>query len=360
MRGAIDANQEAGPALRRFATGLRRRFVLGHGLGAGLRAGAWLTLSLLGVAWLAPSVLDPCIVAAAVVVTLSVTIGVVRARWRSRRLLASLQRDGGGDVAADQLFHDELLTWLEWDRKASSAPASARRAGMIRWLEADVYERLQPRRQGAQRAMLRVGLGRWRLLAVVFMAVALAWLLGLWFQPPWRGVVGGAPAEPTSTEAREDGGGVEPDEQDEAQKTPREPGAEAGSPVEREVPEAPQPLAPVIPEGDDPEPEEPVAEEPPLVEAPDDRRFILPDFIGDGPTRRERMHVAELEQPSAGGGARADRLPAGGAERPRPSPAPAVEFERAAEKAARSRHVPDRERSMVRRFFEELQKRGRR
>lgn len=358
MRSAIDANQEAGPALRRFATGLRRRFVLGHGLGAGLRAGVWLTLPLLGVAWLAPFILEPCIVAAAVAVTLSVTIGVMRARWRSRRLLASLQRDAGGDADADRLFHDELLTWLEWDRKASRAPASARRADMIRWLEADVYERLQPRRQGVQRAMLRGGLGRWRLLAAVLLALALAWLLGLWFQPPWSGAVGGKPAAPTSTEEPDDGGSAQPDDQDEAQELPR--GAGADEPVEQEVPEIPEQPAPVIPEGDDAEPEEAPVEEPPLVDAPDDRRFILPDFIGDGPTRRERMHVAELEQPSASSGARAERAQAAGAERPRPSPPAALEFERAAEKAARSRHVPDRERSMVRRFFQELQKRGRR
>lgn len=358
MRRAIDANQEVGPALRRFATGLRRRFVLGHGLGAGLRASVCVTLPLLGVAWLAPFILAPSIAAAAVVVTLSMTVGVICARRRSHGLLASLRRGADGDADADQLFHDELLTWLEWDRKATRAPASARPVDMIRWLEADVYERLQPRRRGAERAMLRGGLGRWRLLAVVLLAFALAWLLGLWFQPPWRGVAGGKPAEPTRTEAPHDGGSAQPDDRDEVQELPYE--DRADDRVEPEVLEAPERPAPVIPEGDDAEPEEAPVEEPPLVDAADDRRFILPDFIGDGPTRRERMHVAELEQPSAGGGARAQRAQAGGAARPRPSPPAALEFERAAEKAARSRHVPDRERAMVRRFFEELQKRGRR
>ncbi|MBX3463021.1 MAG: hypothetical protein KF830_07610 [Planctomycetes bacterium] len=75
----------------------------------------------------------------------------------------------------------------------------------------------------------------------------------------------------------------------------------------------------------------------------------MPEFVGDGPTRRVRMHAAELER--RGGAAPQPTAGAGPGEAPSPpAPTPAA-FERAAEAAQRARHVPAEERPMVQRFF---------
>lgn len=259
-------------------------------------------------------------------------------------------------VADGQVFHDELVTWLEFDQRAARERGhrgTAERGGMIRWLERDVHVRLQPHRRSAARAAGALRLGRWRWLFPLVVALLLAWLLSAWLQPPWSGLVGGRPqaaagAAAVDVEARTAAAGGDSEL--------AEPSSEEGARGEDE----PALAAPTPSDGGDPtEPDDP-EETPPLVDAPDDQRFVLPDFIGDGPTRRERMHVAELEQPRPGGAPRRqERSAAGGAGESRPRAA-AVDFERAAERAVRSRHVPDAERGIVRRFFDELKKRGKR
>ena len=128
--------------------------------------------------------------------------------------------------------------------------------------------------------------------------------------------------------------------------------------VEAPTAPEPEPAALAAVDGDEEPRQDDPAELPPLVEAPVDQRFVLPDFIGDGPTRRQRMHVAELEQQQPGGAARPQARQQAAGSRPRRPRPTSAEFERAAERAMRSRYVPERERAIVRRFFDALQKRG--
>ncbi|MCB9878378.1 MAG: hypothetical protein H6835_12335 [Planctomycetes bacterium] len=108
-----------------------------------------------------------------------------------------------------------------------------------------------------------------------------------------------------------------------------------------------------------PPPAPPPLAEAPLLELPEQQRFVVPEFIDDGPTRRARMRAAEIE--ADGGGAASPRAPRTGGEQQAPEPPAAREqrFEHAAEQALRSRHVPDAERAIVRRFFDKLQQQGR-
>lgn len=351
MHGGLEPANGAGPALRRFAAGLRWRHVCGRGLGAALRWGLLFALPAVLVAWLLPSmakaVAQVCLLGLAPIVLFA----TARAWWRSRGVLTALRasmREAGFGAA---MLNDELLTWLEFDRGVAAVGDGGDRRGMLRWLESDVHARLQPHRKAALRAVTRPRLGRWRWLVPALALLLLVWLLSMWVQPPWSGAVGGRPDTPEAggeTGEGGGGGGVQP-----------QPGeVEAGGqeqPKDEQEGEPPQPV-PVGPDGKEPE-ATPPDEVPPLVELPDDRRFVLPDYIGDGPTRRERMHAAELEQPVPGG-APQSRPQAAAGERPQGPQPTDVTFDRAAEKALRSRHVPDHERAIVRRFFDELQKRG--
>lgn len=94
-----------------------------------------------------------------------------------------------------------------------------------------------------------------------------------------------------------------------------------------------------------------------MLELPEQQRFVVPEFVGDGPTRRARMHAAQLERD---GGARPPSAgtEGGNGDSEAPPPITKERFERAAEAAQRARHVPDEERAMVRRFFELLRERA--
>ncbi|MBL8752212.1 MAG: hypothetical protein JNK15_02840 [Planctomycetes bacterium] len=108
-----------------------------------------------------------------------------------------------------------------------------------------------------------------------------------------------------------------------------------------------------------PEPDEPqqppvASTPPPLLDLPAHNQFLIPEFLGDGPTRRVRMHAAEAgdapEAPGAQGGSAATTTPA---------PPARETFERAAEAAQRARHVPPAERAIVRAFFDALREASR-
>jgi|GEM_PF-2618485 len=358
VRGGLDAMGGAAPALRRFALGLRRRYVLGCALSATARWGMLLSLPVVVVAWSLPSFGWHALCVGVAALLVSVLLVMLRAWQRSRRLFASLQHGLAGCDEGAAAFQDELLTWLELDRLSKSSgdePVGEARAGMLRWLERDVHLRLQPHRREAQRAMTRLRLGRWKRLLPAALALLVLWLFSLWLQPPWPGVVGGRPEAPAPGAAL--GDGAQEPRADERAGTAE--GAPGTDPEEAPIAPQPEPAAlAAVDDGEEPRQDEP-AEVPPLVEAPVDQRFVLPDFIGDGPTRRQRMHVAELEQQQPGGAARpqAQQQQTAGSRPRRPRPT-SVEFERAAERAMRSRFVPERERAIVRRFFDALQKRG--
>ncbi|MGK0302614.1 MAG: hypothetical protein ACI89X_003499 [Planctomycetota bacterium] len=365
-----------GSALRRFAQGLRWRHVFSCTVGAGIRWGLLLALPLLLLAWLWPSVLRQALIVCLAILVPTMLLAAARAWWHSRKIFSALRQSlsgsgssgsgssgSGAEIAA---LHDELLTWLEMDDLNASRVADAgsdERSSMLRWLEQDVQQRLAPHRKRALAAVARPRLGRWRWLIPVVLLLLLIWLVALWIAPPWSGAIGGLANQPEAGDDDGQGGdgsgddanpeGTPPPEGakgEEPQPPPKdEPGEQPGDKPE------PQPAAPT------PEPEAYKAptdpdEVPPLIDLPDDQRFVVPEFIGDGPTRRARMHAAELEELANSGSAQSNSS----AETSDPNKPKPLEpdFERAAEAALRSRHVPPAERAMVRRFFEKLREKA--
>lgn len=336
-----------------------------------MRWGLLLALPLLLLAWLWPDVLRQGLIVCLAILLPTMLLAAVRAWWHSRKIFSALRHSlssggsagTGGEIAA---LHDELLTWLEIDDLQASAAAEASsddRASMLRWLEQDVQQRLAPHRKRAFAAVARPRLGRWRWLLPVVLLLLLIWLVALWIAPPWSGVTGGLANQPeTGNDDGQGGSGSAGDSKPEGRPPPvGAKGEEPQPPPEQEPGEQPgdqpepQPAAPTP----EPEPNEAPTnpdEVPPLIDLPDDQRFVVPEFIGDGPTRRARMHAAELEeQANAGAAQPSSSAQAADPDQPkRPEP----DFERAAEAALRSRHVPPAERAMVRRFFEKLRQKA--
>jgi len=349
-----------GPALRRFAAGLRWRHVFGQSFGATLRWSLLLAVPLVLIWWLLPrQAVSASIVAAVVLVPIALWTAA-RSYWRGRKILGHLRRSldaGDGELAT---LHDELATWLELDE----LPAGHAHRDMVRWLERDVHDRLGPHRQRALAAATLVRLGRWRWLLVVLLVLVLVWLLSALFTPPWDGVVGGLPNQPEAGNQNGEGGGgpgqVDPKMVPVA-GTPTRPGDKEPDEPDKQQPEQPgheqRPDPPQQPEDQNKDegkdaPDEPTAV-PPLLELPDDQRFVVPEFIGDGPTRRARMHAAVLEEQANGGQPAPSEAGETGTGTNKPKPTQ-QDFERAAERALRARHVPESEQAIVRRFFEKL------
>lgn len=366
--GSGDGGSRA--ALRQFATALRWRHVLGRTCSAAVRWGLLLGVPIVLIAWLLPGWLLAALKVALCVLLPLVLFAACSAWWRGRRVLAAL-RDSvltsapdssvAGAAVATGLLHDELATWLEYDDARSREEVVGSKAAMLRWLEQDVHLRLAPHRKRALAAISRPTLGRWRWLLPALLLLVLLWLLALWLAPPWTGAVGGRPNQPTSGDSQGEGGtgGGAADPQPGDQAT-----SGSGSPdkpqPEQPVEDPPDPVTPdpVSSESGKPQPEDPEpVPAPPMLDLGSDSRLVLPDFIGDGPTRRALMHTAELEQERAGvrppNSAGSD-----GQRRPDETPPQQPEFERAAERAQRARHVPTKERAMVRRFFDKLRQRG--
>jgi hypothetical protein len=247
------------------------------------------------------------------------------------------------------------LTWLEFD--AHKHDAGGHRQSMLTWLEQDAEQRLLPHRRRALALVARPQLGRWRMLLPIVLLLLITWLLAVWLAPPWDGAIGGRPDEPqaggsggaTGAGGAGGAGGASSDSPI-PQPTP---GAQAKQEASTDQSDEPSPDVQMPSEqSSSSQPDDP-SEIPPLIDLPGDQNFVVPDFIGDGPTRRARMHAAELEE-QAGGGASAteSRLTeSSGRNATKPTK---PDFERAAEAARRSRHVPPVERAMVRRFFDKL------
>tara|TARA_R110002096_G_scaffold88082_1_gene201971 strand:- start:645 stop:1862 length:1218 start_codon:yes stop_codon:yes gene_type:complete len=357
-----------GSALRRFAQGLRWRHVFSCTVGAGMRWGLLLALPLVLLAWLWPDVLRQAVIICLAILLPTMLLAAVRAWWHSRRIFSALRQSlsgSGGEIAA---LHDELLTWLEVAEQ--TAGVAGNRASMLRWLEQDVQQRLAPHRKRALAAVTRPRLGRWRWLVPAVLLLLLIWLVALWLAPPWSGAIGGLANQPEAGNDDGQGGSGEGGEandgegspppanaangeaQQQAEEKPAEPKPEQKEPEEKpgEQPDQ-QPVAPAPPPQASEIPVDP-SEVPPLLELPEDQRFVVPDFIGDGPTRRARMHAAELEEQANSGSTQSGS--AAQAADPETPKRPEPDFERAAEEAVRSRHVPPAERAMVRRFFDKL------
>jgi len=340
-----------GDALRRFAAGLRWRHVCGRASSSALRALLALSVPAVLLVWWTPSLTWSVVIAASVVFVPVVAWSALRAWWRSRRVLAAFGESlaqPGSELAG---VRDELVTWLEFDGRGETG-------GMLQWLERDVRERLRPHERAALAAVARPSIGRWRWLVPVLLLVLLAWLLSAWLQPPWPGALGGAPDQASGDGQGngKDGGGA-PDEREQGGDPQRGDDEASDEPPQRELPERPEeaPPPPLPPQDE----REAQTEAPaPLLELPEQRRFVLPEYIGDGPTRRARMRAAELEQQVGGGAPTASRQRGGDERAPEPPKPEPETFERAAEQALRARHVPEHERAIVRRFFEKLQQAG--
>lgn len=252
--------------------------------------------------------------------------------WLLIELVRAWRRQKQVDVELDHALglRDGLATWSSFVR------TPVQQQPMFGWLEEDLEARIE--RLPAQRleAARRIRLGPLRYLLPL---VVLLLLLQEFAPLPPRLPAPRGPSSGAGGGGEQEGGGGTPQQQlqpPQPQPSPAEP--------------KPQPEQPREP---DPQPDpEPPADPKPLLQQPVEDQVVLPEFIGDGPTRRELAPVAELAQ---GGGAAA-----AGGRRDQPPPLPGTpEFEHAREEALRSRHVPPAERPFVRSYFEALAQRGR-
>ncbi|MBL9080020.1 MAG: hypothetical protein JNL08_21185 [Planctomycetes bacterium] len=340
MIANVDVAAAPAERLVAFAGRLRRRHVRRAAEGAAVRAVLALAVPAIAAAWLLPTERPAVAVGGTAIVAVAAAAAALRAR--SVRDAALLRADAG---RLDGLG-DELATWLEQHRRRGD-PA------MVDWLGRAVDAQLP---QVPPRALARVGrrpLGRWRRLLPIALLCLLVWLVAEWLAPPWAGVAGGgggAAASGAGGAGSGDGGSGDGAGAGGASEPAPEPRPEppAPPPPPRPADGAPPPPPPT----ETPPPAEPPAEPAPLLDLPAQQRFVVPEFFGDGPTRRVRMHTAELARRGAAPPAAASGDGTG--EAPAPPPPTAAEFARAAEAAQRARHVPDEERPMVRRFFDLL------
>ncbi|HEX5050205.1 MAG TPA: hypothetical protein VFZ65_00405 [Planctomycetota bacterium] len=349
---AIVAGSAAGPAERLLAFAVRLRRLRGRGAAASaaMRGALVLAVPCIVVTWIAPV---PGLATVAAAFGL-LAIAAARAAWRAARIAdARLLRAEAGAGAA--VVGDELATWLECHRRASAG------SPMASWLGREIEQRLPDLPPQLFAALARPRLGRWRRLVPFVALLLFAWLLSLWLWPTWPGALGGRATDDVPAagsgggtgggggEAGSGAGGA--GSPDPAQKAPDAPPAPERQP--RGALPPPPPPPPNAAE-ETPPPEPPA----PLLELPEQQRFIVPEFLGDGPTRRARMHAAQLEQGGVAPESPANAGTGGGLLPPPPVPT-REQFERAAEQALQARHVPAEEQPMVRHFFELLREAAR-
>jgi hypothetical protein len=329
--------------LLQFAQQLRAQHARAGAAADALRCGLPLAVLLLVVAWLAPSVAWWWAAATAIAVGVAAWRGARRGRSRADAALLVIGEGeslGGVDVAAVDAsalarVGDELATWLEAQRTRRASP-------MVDWLAHDVLRQLPALQPEAMQQLGRRPLGGLLWLLPLLLILLVAWLLAVWLEPPWPGVLGGAsvPPPPSSAAGGNQGTG----------------GSDAGSEAQEQPPRPRDELAP----SDAPPPTEaptppppPPSEPPPLLELPEQQKFLVPEFVGDGPTKRVRMRAAEVEDGPPPGQANSGQS----TQQAPPAPPPQA-FQRAAEEALRARHVPPAEQAIVRRYFEALRAAG--
>ena len=252
-------------------------------------------------------------------------------RERRRLRLALLEAGAEGRGLADML--------LAWNEAAESGKSQTR---MGAWLGEFLGREFDALPKGAERSWTRRGIGAAR----YFVPVAVALLLFWWLRPevamPWFGMGGASLAQGEGGRRGEDPGGGgssigAPSSQQGAPPT-ESPPPESGEP-ERE-PDGPEP------------PTEPPA---PFLDVPAQAQVVVPEFTRDGPTRRALAQQATVGSEAGGGAAPARQTSTGSGDQERSDPQAARErFERAAEKALQSRRVPERERPIVKSFFDAL------
>ena len=283
----------------------------------------------------------------------TLVIGGVHVLLRWRQLQQSL--DSALRGLGEHGFEDALRTWIERDGAGASD-------GMSAWLGEDLAAHLGgPKAETVQPRRLQLGPVRY--LVPVLVVLWMVKLLGPDLPMPLPGVLGGGARAAVGGEGEGEGsGGAQGSGRDSKQRDPQR----APQPEEPKLQDEPPTKQPVPPEPPKPKPEpdpEPPPEAPPqstnppepLLSLPEERKVVVPQFIGDGPTRRAMAEVALV--PGGGGGQEPQQAAGGGASVPRATPT-SEQFQAAAEKAQQSRHVPASERAIVKRFFALLQQGG--
>lgn len=324
-----------------FARRLRRQHVRGAVLDAVVRVVLALAVPGVLLAWFVASARLPIAVVTALLVSLEAAHAAVRSRRvANNALLRVADADAVDDPRLLAELGDELATWLEADERAA--------APMRAWLARDVQRKLPAIAPATVQALGRRRLGRLAWIVPLLVLLLIAWWLANLLSPPWPGVLGGRANRPhagsgSGGEGHGGSGRGNGDAQREGEPPP--------TPRAKDKP-PPMPSPPDPKSEQQPTPDQPPA---PLLALPNLQRFVVPEFIGDGPTRRALMHAAEVEQGAPAGSA-AQRT--GEAPAETPPPPQAEKFQRAAERALQSRHVPPNEQPMVRRYFTSLQQAG--
>lgn len=326
--------------LLRFATSLRRRHAVRAALFGALVAALVMALPAVVATVLVPAMLPRL---AALVLAVAVVAGLGHALFARRVADAALLRDDGRGDRDLRGIGDELATWLELERRHTGEQP------MPEWLGARVEAEVQALDPAALATVGRRRLGGARWLVPVALLVLLAMLILVFLNPDWPGLLGGRPDAPRPVPPALGAGAGVPT-QGSGSQAPQDQQA-SSQPKPADQPEKPRENPP--PAEDQPQPPPPPLEPPPLLQLPQRQLFAVPEFVDDGPTRRMRAHIADAPE----NGSRPTATPEqGGTTQPAPTPAPppAVEFERAAERAQSARHVPADEQAIVRRFFDLL------
>ena len=318
------------------------------------------------VHWVRPNWTGACVASLSVVL-------VACCAWRFARARRGADPESGFLARLDQHFglRDQLRTW----GLAKSRPTPVRDDAVHAWLERSLERRLATAPIDEVRAQAWPSWRRVKLLAVVFaLLVLLRLLLALWPVPPAGPVpmlasggggsgLGGGPGLGGAGDGQgESAAGGQPsgerkdgDDEDESEPDDEDPPS-LDEPVE--PPDEPPPP----PDGGAPDPDD----QPPrsLRELGIEESFLLPGFVGEGEAgegvpaaagevEREDPESSATPSTTASDGAGAEGAPD---VPPRVDPR---EFERAAERATRARHVPLQERGVVRAWFEALRKASR-
>jgi len=226
---------------------------------------------------------------------------------------------------------DRLLTYLGMRRGPG-------RPGFASWLERDLERRIEAIPPATAASVWRRPLGKLRYLLPLLLLL----LLLREFAPfPSR------PDDHGPDLASGPGGGGGGPSPAPGQTQPRDDPAFEPPPPQPSPTPPQEPPVPPPPGGEE---QELIAPPPPEFEADVVERFVIPQFVGEGETRKHLSRLALVGQ--AGGGGQRPGV-AEPAERPSP-PADLDEYERAHERALRSRHVPAAERAFVKAYFDAL------
>lgn len=247
-------------------------------------------------------------------------------RRRLRRALLEVGAEG-------RKLADMLLAWGE----AVENGQSSTRMGS--WLADVLGGELAALPAGVERAWVRRGLGAARYLVPVAVALLLFW----WLRPdaamPWFGMGGGGKS-PTSGMGQGDEGAGDGANAAPVATNPSQPPEAVDADDQEREPEGPQPPDP---------------QAAPFLDIPAQAQVVVPEFTRDGPTRRAMARQALVGIGEDGGSQQRRTSRSGAGEQDLDSPkANRERFDRAAEKALQSRHVPERERAIVKSFFDAL------